>query len=695
MTVVSKLNAEIKYKEINTVDEEDIGYTSGAYELDLAFSDETSSQYTISVVLGKPKYIYANKNVVFFPIYAVSKRVVRAQIGIFELESSKLLNVYKQGTIDVAKLSDPVLYSFLTPDYLAKINADPKLFSQESVSKSREEEEDPEEMLEPILDQDQADHLSLKTKPTDLSKSKIASDKLVEEGLFEPGETDTEIEPLQEDTAEISAKNKAEYTESARNTWIEKYMKNNHYRIHENEGSGDCFFAVVRDAFAQIGKKTSVEKLRAKLSAELTDDVFQEHRKIYLGFQDQITEVDKEMAQIKQTIAEYKKRVKSTAEDTKALIREVSALGEKYKTLAKNKTQTEGLRDEVVGYMNEIDTLEKMREYIKTSSFWADTWTISTLERLLNVKFVILSESAFSESDLDGVIQCGELNNELQERQHFVPDYYILTSFTGNHYRLISYKQKKIFAFREVPYDVKVLILNKCLAKTAGAFYLIQDFRNFKTKFGIDEDEGRPDDYVDSPGAGDLFDPNTIFVFYSRSDKAVKPGKGDGEKIPAEKTSDFATLGSKAQLDWRKKLDDEWVSPVFIDRKKWSSVEHFLLASKYKKGHPDIYDMFSLDSDSELSKSVKDAKAFKGLKPREDDENKKTKNRIRIIAPDLDFDSVRLAEEREKALRAKFLDNEDFKGILALTKRALLLKKNPTENTLDPDTQLMKIRLEI
>ena len=700
MTVISNINAEIKYKEVKTIDEEDLDHISTVYELDVFSSPEDSSPMTISVVLGKPKYLYTQKNVVFFPIYAVSKQRVRAQIGVFELESAKLLNVYKNGEIDVERLQAPVLYSFVTPTYLAKIDADPKLFQQ---SLTPLQDDNADAALEPVLEEErEKDHLSLKAKPKDVSLAKTDAQKTLASGIFDQVETDESLDPLPEETEEDSAKQKAEYKESARNTWIEKYMKNNGYRIHENEGSGDCFFAVVRDAFAQLGKKTSVEKLRAVLADELTDDVFQSYRAIYLGFQDEIMQLDQEMEKTKATIGEYKKRVKgadTTAADTKSLIEQASAMSAEYNAAKKKKADTEALQKDYAGYIKDVDTLEKMRTYIKTPNFWADTWAISTLERVLNVKFVILSETAFADSDMDGVVQCGEIDKALQERQHFTPDYYIITSYTGNHYRLISYKQRKIMAFREVPYDIKVLILNKCLAKTSGPFFLIQDFRNLKTRFGIDEDEGAPEDYSETPGSGDLFEQDVAFVFYARSDKSVKPGKGDGEKIPASKTADFATLGSKAMTDWRKKLDDEWLSPVFIDQKKWASVEHFMQAAKYRKGHPDIYDLFSLDSVVDtvpgLNSDVKIAKAFKGLKPAEDAADKKKGVKVKVIAPDLDFDSARVAEEREKAVKAKFEANEELKTVMRLTKKALLLHKNVHDNTLEPDMILMKVRANL
>ena len=37
-------------------------------------------------------------------------------------------------------------------------------------------------------------------------------------------------------------------------------------------------------------------------------------------------------------------------------------------------------------YAKNIDTSDKFAEFILTKDYWADTWAISTLERLLNTK---------------------------------------------------------------------------------------------------------------------------------------------------------------------------------------------------------------------------------------------------------------------------------------------------------------------
>ena len=704
MTTVSVINPEVTYRESKTIDEEDIGYSSQVYELDL------ESGLTISVVIGKPKYIYTDKNIIFFLIYAVHRSKIRSQIGVFEVKSTQLLNVYKNGELDLKRLSQPLYYSFSKPAYLAKLEADPKLFETHPLTPLANQPVAKKSILEKERQED--DHLALRLNNAALSKAHTDAANIVERGVLTDVDGFKQKEPLEEETKELAKQERSEYKESSKSAWIEKYMRNNKYRIHEVESNGDCFFAVVRDAFADIGKRTTVDKLRAILAVEMNDDIFNEYRKVYLSFLDEIENLTRDLAAVDKTLKEYAKRVKqisdTTTADAKDFIKKSRELEEEKKHLKLQITETEKLQTLYTGDMKRIDTLEKMRQHIKTSSYWADAWAISTLEHALNIKLILFSKNAFEPDegapDLDGVILCGELSKKLQERQTFTPDYYIMASYSGDHYKLISYKSHKIFQFREVPYDVKILILNKCLSKLSGPYYVIQDFRNLKTKFGMDEDEGAPDDYTEMEGEGSLFTANTIFVFCSNSDPKVKPGEGSGEKILSADKSKYAKLNTK-YYSWRKKLDDDWdKNPVIIDGHKWTSVTHYMQGVQYKKTHPDVYLMFSLDSDPEsnLAKSVKTAKAFKGvLKEVEiqegpkDDKKKKPKapkKKVQIVAPDLDFDDRKREEERTKALKSKFHDNEIMRNLLIATGDALLIHKCGSGEPAIPDMELMRAR---
>ena len=88
------------------------------------------------------------------------------------------------------------------------------------------------------------------------------------------------------------------------------------------------------------------------------------------------------------------------------------------------------------------------------------------------------------------------------------------------------------------------------------------------------------------------------------------PGRGSGEKISAKAKLKYATLADIP--NWRKILSNFYNAPFSLDGKKWHSVEHFYHASKFKKGHPEFYSTFALDSGSELSKKANLAKVAGG-----------------------------------------------------------------------------------
>ena len=141
--------------------------------------------------------------------------------------------------------------------------------------------------------------------------------------------------------------------------------------------------------------------------------------------------------------------------------------------------------------MENINNFEEYKQYIRSSRFWGDTWALSTLEEILNIKIMVLSEESYPEH-LDDIMQCGQINdNNINQRKSFRPDYYMMVSYTGNHYKLITYKDKSLFTFKEIPYDIKMMIINKCLEKNSGLYYMIDDFKKFKEKMGMDPDIGK------------------------------------------------------------------------------------------------------------------------------------------------------------------------------------------------------------
>jgi len=158
-----------------------------------------------------------------------------------------------------------------------------------------------------------------------------------------------------------------------------------------------------------------------------------------------------------------------------------------------------------------------------------------------------------------------------------------------------------------------------------------------------------------------MFNEDTVFVFYSKS-AAAKPGMGKNETIPEEKKAMYNELDAIPQ--WRQKLSNFWMQPFKVDGLHWASVEHYYQGSKFK-AHPDFYYQFSIESNSEISKSAVLAKSSGG-------KDTKHKYRHKEIKVDEDFFSGRDQKEMYKAQRAKFTQHKDLQTMLKATREAKL-----------------------
>jgi predicted NAD-dependent protein-ADP-ribosyltransferase YbiA (DUF1768 family) len=205
-----------------------------------------------------------------------------------------------------------------------------------------------------------------------------------------------------------------------------------------------------------------------------------------------------------------------------------------------------------------------------------------------------------------------------------------------------------------------------------------------KTALGLPADYGKTEEDEDEFLKKDLYDKEIVFRFYSNANKAPLAGAGAGEKIPPSRVSEFTKLNNKkdkTMTDWRKKLDDSWPAPFTIDSKRWSTVKHYCLAAQYKRGFPDFYSEFSLETDNKISSNLEAAllaASDSGSANRKIDE---------------DYES-RAETERKAALVAKFTQNLDLKNLLIATKPARLdhfIRRNKSEI----DELLMTVRNEL
>lgn len=749
--VLSKINDEISYQELKAIDENDKGRDVTMFQINLF-------KIPVVIALGDIKYTYVEQNVLFCPVYLVVDDTNKIyQVGVYEFPSQQLENLKDEdGDLDISLMDGPLLYSFVDKPYVQKCMKNEVLlpdYDSGDDEVEQDEEEEPEEEEEELeeLDEDEDDgdegedvKRGLKNPPPVLVELQIEDD---DDDFTQKGEE------AKDDKKEQKKYRKPGKSESQ---WIEHFMHNNNYGIQDNPGAGDCFFYTVRDAYKSINMDASVRKLREILVQKTDATVFNNYKERHDMVANEIKTLKRQLPNDKKRKAALAKQFNKLAREVKKE-KDVPTKTKKTKKAKEMKKSHKSLGEEVkrkerelkaaernyqdIRWFKNIQNVEQLKAKFKTCNFWADTWAISTLELEINTKFIILSSDEYKHGNYSAVVKCGDfVPTSVEKKGYFKPKYYIIVEHTGNHYKLITYKDKKIYRFHEIPFGMKRKIADKCMKSRGKSLY------NYIPKFAkmigetiempveekkqdnptivvetevdeADEPDGEPVMQTPTPEDQDLFNDDTIFYFHSGSANK-KPGKGTGkianEKINDEDIEKFAEL--EKIKDWRKVLSNMYVKPkengkvvpLFeLDGLKWASVEHYYHANKFKKNNPDYYRLFAIDSGSQIMDDPKKALGAGGktgiVRGKNPDDPKKKKvlfRRPRDVVMDEDFEDGRNKEiVMEKGQQAKYEQDDLSRQALLATKDAKLVhfvksRGTPKEPIVFYDTMRIRHRLK-
>lgn len=694
--VQSKIDPTIHYEEHKKVADIDKNMAVSMYEMEIL-----PSNVPIIFVLGKRRTRYPEQTV-HWPMYLVTKKKHMVPIGVFEIRRDKESHVLdSNNNIDVEKLSDPLLFTWATAEYLKR-----KALTMDEYMKDSTKSMVTADTRPPSTDENMPPELKelYQTIPVDLRNT------------FDY--TPVHIIPLlQSESKQDDDKIIAKYRQNppAHPNLIQKFMENANYHIIDTVADGNCFFDAITKAFATIGHQTTPAKLRALLANAATDAVFERYKEFYNATHNAKTQHG---GDVKRLAGEYnmiKSRMENTLDrnDRIQLYKSGQQVAGAYEQTKQIKKVVDNVANEFA-FMSGVNTLDEFKKKLQTTAYWADEWGIEHLQRLLQIKVIILSDIC---ANTPICVICDN-NSKLDNADRFIPRFYIIVEYSGgNHYRLVSYKSKSIFQFSELPNGLKANIFKSCRMNGRGVTSLYASIPDFKPIANR-----KKEDAAAAASAAAILnithnnnDPNLILMIgMCMNDPHIGQKQDDVIPVNIRVETEYAKLVThkvwRKQLsaDWSKtsisgRSDDPWL--FILDNLQWASVEHYVQAAKFKKNARNFYALFSLtsrkdDDKDTIAMNVKKARAA-GSNSGEyttRDKSGKEIGKEQLRPTNIKIDPNYKKDDEEEALliatRAKYAQNPDLAAILLLTKNATLkngCQKGDAKNA----TALMKVRDEL
>ena len=653
--VLSKLDPSLEeYIENKNIDPNDIDHTAYVYIGKLYDT-------RIEFILGKPNKI-ENNNIIYYNIYLVKYKKIICKIGIHETFKDYLENIDNDGNVIFNETDYPLMFSF-TKDIIKNTYPNIKLSKKTDIDDEEEYfENDKQEYYDD--DSDEEDE-----------EVKDEEDEEVKDKEEDKDEEDKDKEEDKDEEEVKDNEDKLKFVKREGEPWIVEFLEDHNYLLQKTIGDGNCFFAVLKFALNSDEKyKNLTEKvIRQKLADQVNEEIFNN----YLTRKELILST---LSSSKKDILDKKKKHKalslqiSNSQDSSSKKQLLQVAGANIEEIKSDsdiyKKSLELYEQQGIEAYKDIKSVQDLKDVITSdkNNFWADEWCISTLERLYNVKFLIFAQFNYDSKNPgyqnnNEVLLCGTSDPEIEKQfqkyldhnykdggNPFIPDYYIMTSYSGDHYDLIQKDRKlgapqSLFKFGDLDDSIKDLVVNRCLEKCAGQFSYIPDFRNLANSCEyIKDDYNDYEDYKASivneltkvsdskekmsskeSSLENLFSedfvikipndgkPNSKPLKYYNTDKVVLKKDLTPDMIMLEKI--IKNKEQKYKRSWRYELSDKYIlSDFVIDSKKYESVQEYYdsLDKSDKKKNEKYYNALKIKfSDPELQKlliSTQDAK---------------------------------------------------------------------------------------
>lgn len=137
--VLSRLEKNVDYVESKRINKDDHSLSFEAYLMQIEFPSTIMRE--IEVVLGTPKQLYTDYEMMQIPIYVIDEEQVVDCIGLFEVKMDTVdTTILNNDSYSLGKLGQPLLFTrYVNEAYLKQFTSEGKLERKQNLSDEMEE----------------------------------------------------------------------------------------------------------------------------------------------------------------------------------------------------------------------------------------------------------------------------------------------------------------------------------------------------------------------------------------------------------------------------------------------------------------------------------------------------------------------------------------------------------------------------
>ena len=288
--ITSNIDSKVEYAIINNIDKSDLNHEAYVYNAKIYNKH-------IKFVLGTPRFEFLSNNIMYFNIYLANNGSVISKIGIYETNTTDYASLLdSNGDVDLNKMSEPIIFPFAKPLIMNNYELIDKFETMSNASDFNNSDDGSSVTESTNVSEDDDDDDDYEEKPQKLTTQNY---DLMELNSQTKEESDYEITNYEEDPS---------------HKWINNYLRSNKYEILDNEGGGDCFFAVLRDALKSVKIETSVKSIREKLANEVTEETLATYKEFFELFYNSMKKTQTQLQEHKKKHLTLKKMITATSD---------------------------------------------------------------------------------------------------------------------------------------------------------------------------------------------------------------------------------------------------------------------------------------------------------------------------------------------------------------------------------------------